>query len=145
MLLLDIARPTTTDASQTHECGQLKFSFICGSLSGKLHVGFSKRDCISSRSVSWTPSPKTRLNLGRTIVCRTPSKRLPHLALLPCSPPVGALRPLALKKRSSLSIQHRSHRSLSSTVSTAKLSGARFATSQRAPIFEASVTEGLRC
>jgi len=136
MLLPNIACSDTIDAAQTHKCGQLKFTFICIALCAKLQASFSARSCISSRRVSRTPNPRTRLNLGRTIQCRTHSKHLLHLALSHCLQPAGALRALAFKKILSSLIQHRSHRSLHSTANIADFFGARFTKIRRALIFK---------
>lgn len=124
MLPLHIAQATRVASHPQPSCGHLIFSFISGFLSGKLNVSPKLRGCISSRRASWTQDPQALLKLGRTFVCRTPSKRLPHWALLPFWQLAGALRPLLLKKRSSSLIPHRSHRSLCSTANTAKRPGA---------------------
>ena len=125
MLPLHIAQATRVACDPRVGCGHLRFSFISGLLSGKLNVSPKLRGCISSRRASGTQDPQALLKLGRTFVCRTPSKRLPHWALSPFWQLAGALRPLLLKKRSSLSTPHRSHRSLCSTANTAKLYEAR--------------------
>lgn len=143
MLLQYMGVFTIADAVSPQACGYLRFSFIYGSLSGKLHVSSSVRGCISSRSAPRLSRLKARLKLGRTIVCRTPSKRLPHWASSPFWQHVGGHPLLRLKKKSSLSIQRRLHPSLSLTASTANDGGARAV--RRAPFSSAPVSGAGLC
>lgn len=121
-----IAASTSVDAGTTQACGQVEFSFISRLLSGILNLGPQALGCISLRSAPRILGSKARLNLGRTIICRTPLNWLLHLDVqLCCLAASRVFRPQAQKKKSSLSIQHRSHQSLFSTANTAKTFGAR--------------------